>query len=91
MATDHQLSHKSYWTGVITIVITVLTGLLSAAFLVGSTFKSVENIAVRVDKIETRQNKSAERERESNASMNELILNLKFFMESKGVKYQEVK
>jgi len=89
MATDHQLSHRSYWSGVVVIIITVLSGLLSSAYIVGVTMNKVETAVVRVDKVEKRMDVVETENRQSANTLDIIAINLKFMMEHQGLKYQD--
>ena len=87
------LQKKSYWLGVLTIVITVLVGLLSSADIVGAKLNALEDLQSRTTNVETKQEQIDTRvtvlERDFVQNVTEISTNLKLFMQSKGVPYQE--
>jgi hypothetical protein len=89
------LNKRSYWLGVLTIVITVILGLLSGAVIVGQEMQIVEELGVKAKRNEMRIDKHEQRittvEQTAIETMHEVKINLKFFMEKSGVKYQEAK
>ena len=88
MTRDITLQRRSYWLGVLTIVISILGGLLSGAVLIGSTMKRVDVIETRQGQVEQRVCTVEQTLSWDGRKIDEIAINLKTLMNSQGLKYQ---